>query len=96
MMDENNTLQGGMMRQFHRFVPLSSCFSWLRGFISHSSLTPISLTPISGLGHTDTHITPHPVYLDIDRDETGKQAAYRALFRSQLDEAALANIRLAL
>jgi putative transposase len=50
----------------------------------------------NGLGQTDPRITPHPVYLSLDRDETDSQAAYRALFRSQLDEAALADIRLAL
>jgi len=50
----------------------------------------------NGLGQTDSRITPHSVYLSMDRDETDRQAAYRALFRSQLDEAALADIRLAL
>jgi len=50
----------------------------------------------NGLGQTDTRITPHPVYLGIDGNETVRQAAYRALFRSQLDEEALADIRLAL
>jgi putative transposase len=45
---------------------------------------------------TYVRITSHPVYLGIDRDEAGRQAAYRALFRSQLDEEALADIRLAL
>lgn len=50
----------------------------------------------NGLGQADLRITPHPVYLSIDRDETGRQIAYRALFRSQLDDEALADIRLAL
>ena len=50
----------------------------------------------NGLGQTDARITPHPVYLDIDRDETDRQAAYRALLRTQLDDEALSDIRLAL
>ena len=50
----------------------------------------------NGLGQADTRITPHPVYLGIDRDEADRQTAYRALFRSQLDDEALADIRLAL
>lgn len=50
----------------------------------------------NGLGQTDTRITPHPVYLSIDRDETQRKTSYRALFRSQLDDEALADIRLAL
>jgi putative transposase len=50
----------------------------------------------NGLGQADTCITPHPLYLAIDRDGADRQAAYRALFRSELDEEALADIRLAL
>lgn len=50
----------------------------------------------NGLGQTDPRITPHSLYLAIDREEADRQAAYRALFRSELDEEALADIRLAL
>lgn len=50
----------------------------------------------NGLGQADTRITPHPVFLALDRDAAERQAAYRALFRSELDEEALADIRLAL
>jgi putative transposase len=50
----------------------------------------------NGLGQPDTLITPHPVYLSIDRDEAQRQSSYRTLFRSQLDDEALADIRLAL
>ncbi len=48
------------------------------------------------LGQTDTLVAPHPLYLALGRDEASRQAAYRALFRSQLDEEALADIRLAI
>ena len=50
----------------------------------------------NGLGQTDTRITPHSVYLNIDQDETQRQSSYRDLFRHQLDDDVLADIRLAL
>ena len=50
----------------------------------------------NGLGQSDPRITPHPLYLAIDRNDTDSQAAYRALFRSELDDEALSDIRLAL
>ncbi|TCS72639.1 putative transposase [Sulfuritortus calidifontis] len=50
----------------------------------------------NGLGQADRRITPHPLYLALDQDGPGRHIAYRALFRSQLDDEALADIRLAL
>jgi putative transposase len=50
----------------------------------------------NGLGQPDARITPHPLYLAIDQKDGDRQAAYRALFRSELDEEALGDIRLAL
>lgn len=50
----------------------------------------------NGLGQTDERITPHPLYLGLGRTESDRLDAYRALFRSELDEEALADIRLAL
>ncbi len=50
----------------------------------------------NGLGQKDTRITPHPLYTALAAGETARQAAYRTLFRSQLDEEAIADIRLAL
>jgi putative transposase len=48
------------------------------------------------LGQPDRLVTPHPLYLALGRDEACRQTAYRALFRSQLDAEALADIRLAI
>lgn len=45
------------------------------------------------LGLPDKLVTPHSLYLALGQDDASRQAAYRALFRSQLDEAALADIR---
>jgi putative transposase len=50
----------------------------------------------NGLGQRDERITPHPLYQSLDKDEAIRLAEYRGLFRSELDEAALADIRLAL
>ena len=51
---------------------------------------------LNGLGQADSRITPHPRYLALDRNDANRQTAYRALFRSELDEEALSDIRLAL
>jgi putative transposase len=50
----------------------------------------------NGLGQADARITPHPLYLGLAKDGGDRLAAYRALFRSELEEDALADIRLAL
>ena len=50
----------------------------------------------NALGQADARLTPHLVYLALGRDERERQAAYRALFRAQLDRAAIDEIRLAL
>ena len=50
----------------------------------------------NGLGQADEHIKPHPLYLGLGRTESDRLDAYRALFCSELDGAALTDIRLAL
>ena len=50
----------------------------------------------NALGGTDARLTPHPLYLALGSNEKQRQAAYRALFRSELDTEAVADIRLAL
>ena len=50
----------------------------------------------NGFGQVDERIWPHSLYLELGKDETDRLAIYRALFRSELDGAALADIRLAL
>ena len=50
----------------------------------------------NGLGAHDARLTPHPLYLALASDAEGRQATYRALFRSELDDEAIADIRLAL
>ena len=50
----------------------------------------------NGLGQADSRLTPHPIYLALGRGDKARQTAYRALFRPQLDRAAIDDIRLAL
>ena len=50
----------------------------------------------NGLGQPDARLSPHPLYRALGRDDTERQAAYRALFRAHLDRAAIDDIRLAL
>jgi putative transposase len=50
----------------------------------------------NGLGQADDRITPHPLYLSLDKDVAKRLTEYRGLFRSQLDDEALPDIRLAL
>lgn len=50
----------------------------------------------NGLGQADERLTPHPEYLALGQTDEDRQAAYRALFRTALDDEALADIRLAL
>lgn len=50
----------------------------------------------NALGQPDPRLTPHPIYLDIARTDKERQSNYRALFRADLDKAAIRDIRLAL
>ncbi len=50
----------------------------------------------NGLGQSDLLIMPHSVYSNLDTDEAARLTAYRALFRHELDDEAVADIRLAL
>lgn len=46
--------------------------------------------------HVHLLLTPHPLFLGLDKDAQDRQAVYRALFRPELEQEALADIRLAL
>jgi putative transposase len=50
----------------------------------------------NGLGQADDRLTPHGLYLAIGRDAGERLGNYRALFRAELDDAAIGDIRLAL
>lgn len=50
----------------------------------------------NGLGQSDPLLTPHELYVGLGRTETARLAAYRALFRAELDTDAIGDIRMAL
>jgi len=50
----------------------------------------------NALGQANALLSPHPLYLALDRTEAARRSAYRALFRAQLDYVAIDDIRLAL
>jgi putative transposase len=50
----------------------------------------------NALGQADALLTPHPLYRALGQSDEEQRAAYRALFRAQLDGAAIDDIRLAL
>ena len=50
----------------------------------------------NALGATDSRITPHALYQALGQTDKRRQAAYRALFRAQMDGTAIDDIRLAL
>lgn len=50
----------------------------------------------NGLGQANLRVTPHALYLALGRTDKQRQASYRALFRPELDNAAIDDIRLAI
>ena len=50
----------------------------------------------NALGQANPYLTPHRLYRALGRDDAARQAAYRDLFRTQLDGKAVDDIRLAL
>ena len=50
----------------------------------------------NALGQADSHLTPHTRNFALGQTKKARQAAYRRLFRADLDEVALKVIRLAL
>jgi putative transposase len=48
------------------------------------------------LGQDNPYLSPHPLYLALGKDDKARQAAYRSLFRTELDNEAISDIRLAL
>lgn len=50
----------------------------------------------NGLGQPDERINPHPLYRAVEQQTEARLSAYRALFRSELDDEAKSDIRLAL
>ncbi|MBK5969656.1 MULTISPECIES: transposase [Thiorhodovibrio] len=50
----------------------------------------------NGLGASDPLLSPHSLYLELGGSPEARQTAYRELFRTGLDDAALSELRLAI
>ena len=50
----------------------------------------------NGLGQADDRLVAHPLYQSLGLDADERRASYRALFRAELDDDAISDIRLAL
>ena len=50
----------------------------------------------NGLGQIETRIAEHPLYRSLGLDDESRRNVYRALFRSQLDDEVIDDIRLAI
>ena len=50
----------------------------------------------NGLGQADERLVAHPLYQSLGHDVEAQRASYRALFRAELDDEAIGDIRLAL
>ena len=66
------------------------------GMVDDPALYPWSSYRANGLGQPDGLLTPHALYLALDRQTVDRLESYRALFRTELEMAAIADIRLAL
>jgi len=49
----------------------------------------------NALGQANPYLTPHPLYVALGANAKSRRAAYRGLFRTELDEEAIRDIRLA-
>jgi putative transposase len=63
------------------------------GMVAHPAEYPWSSYVANGLGTSRFALTPHPQYLALAGDEVGRRAAYRALFRQQLESDLIVQIR---
>lgn len=74
----------------YRYIELNPVRS---NMVKHPSEYPWSSYRTNALGHADPLVKPHPIYLALGREEDERCTRYRDLFRSQIDDWALAQIR---
>jgi putative transposase len=66
------------------------------GMVSNPAHYRWSSYRANGLGQTDSLVSPHGQYCGLGMAEADRLAAYRSLFRHELDDEAIADIRLTL
>ena len=64
-----------------------------QGMVDHPSKYPWSSYHCNALGRGNNNITPHSLYLRLGDTDEDRQKAYRALFKSQITEITLKEIR---
>jgi len=78
---------------------LLTCYRYMElnpvraGMVAGPGDYPWSAYRANALGEADELVTSHPLYLALGRDEKQRQAGYRALFRSRVDDSEMAAIR---
>ena len=66
------------------------------GMVSDPGDYPWSSYRANAFGEANALISPHPLYLALCADNTSRHELYRDLFRTALDDAPLADLRMAL
>lgn len=74
----------------HRYIELNPVRA---GMVKHPADYPWSSYRANAQGQADALLTPHEVYLAVGATESSRQAAYRELFRSELEPGLLEQIR---
>ena len=63
------------------------------GMVAHPAEYPWSSYRANGQGETNARVHPHPLYLALGVNDAGRQAAYRELFRDELEPGLMDEIR---
>lgn len=63
------------------------------GMVAHPAEYPWSSYRANGQGETNARVHPHPLYLALGVNDGGRQAAYRELFRDELEPGLVDEIR---
>lgn len=65
------------------------------GMVPDPALYRWSSYRVNALGQVDERLVPHPAYLELGAKSEERSASYRALFRTELDQEVLSDIRMA-
>ena len=77
----------------HRYIELNPVRS---GMVSDPAQYPWTSYRANALGHYNPILTPHPLYLALGQNEDNRRENYRSIFKTQLDQSATNNLRIAI
>jgi putative transposase len=78
---------------------LLTCYRYIElnpvraGLVTHPAAYPWSSYAANALGDDDSLLTPHALYLGLDRDAANRRSVYRALFQDAIEASTLDAIR---